>query len=101
MEEGIRRLGEGVEDVPSLFFCSGEDRADCDEGLGASVSAEAAGDFLLEFHHAVTAHLGTNISEQREVGKSAVRGKALELYELRPCRLPASSPVRCGVVGVG
>lgn len=50
-DKGVRRLGEGLEDIPPLFSGRGEDGAEDGKGLGAGVSAETAGDFLFELHH--------------------------------------------------
>ena len=45
-------LHERLDDVPSLLSGGGDETADDGEVPGAFLAAEAAGDFLLEFHHA-------------------------------------------------
>ena len=51
-EEAIGGLHEGGDEVPALLFGGGEHGADGSEVLGAGLSAEAAGDFLPQLHHA-------------------------------------------------
>jgi len=45
-------LGQGIDDVPTLFFRGCDERADDGEVAGALFGAESTGDFLSELHHA-------------------------------------------------
>ena len=52
MSKGGRRCRKGCENIPALFAGGGENGTQGGERLGTGVGAEAAGDFLSDFHHA-------------------------------------------------
>jgi hypothetical protein len=51
----VRRLGEGLNDVPALFFGGGDNGADGGEIACSVLTAGPAGDFRLDPHHAQVA----------------------------------------------
>ena len=59
-------MGEGAKEVPALFAGGGQNRAERGKGLGSSLGAEAAGDFLFDLHH--TQVLLSLIISKRHVG---------------------------------
>lgn len=51
-DHGFGIFHECLDDVPALLSGGRDEAADDGEVLGAFLAAEAAGDFLLELHHA-------------------------------------------------
>ena len=79
-DEAFGGSAQGVEDVPPLLLSRGDDGAQYGEVVCVAPGAEAAGDFLAQFHHAQVA-LGLLVGERR------VRPRKLRVRR-------SSSPIR-------
>ena len=94
-DEAVGRPHQGVEDIAALLLSGGDDCAQYGEVVCAASGAEAAGDFLAQFHHAQVA-LGLVVGEgDLWVGEeaqglvSALMQAQGEVMALAPPRCPA------------